>query len=96
MRELFVYYRMRSPNAVAARTAVENLQAALREQVPGLRARLLCRDDRPGEPQTWMETYAAPGGIDAATHARIEAQAVALLPMIDGPRHTEMFTACAS
>jgi hypothetical protein len=96
MSELFVYYRVHSPNAAAARAEVARLQAALREQMPGLHARLLCRDDRPGEPQTWMETYASPGGIDDVMQSRIETQARALLPMLDGPRHTEVFTACAS
>ena len=43
-----------------------------------------------------METYASPGGIDAVMQSRIETQARALLPMLDGPRHTEVFTACAS
>ena len=96
MRELFVYYRVPSMNAVVARVAVQQLQTALREQVPTLQARLLWRDERSSEPQTWMETYAIEGGIGTDLQARIEAQAQTLLPMIDGPRHIEVFTPCVS
>ena len=96
MRELFIYYRVRSMNVATARVAVEQLQTALREQIPTLQARLLCRDERSAEPQTWMETYAIAGGIGTDLQARIEAQAQVLLPIIDGPRHTEVFAPCAS
>jgi len=96
MRELFIYYRVRSMNVAAARVAVEQLHTALREQVPTLQARLLCRDELSGEPQTWMETYTIDGGIGTDLQTRIEAQAQALLPMIEGPRHTEVFASCAS
>ena len=97
MRELFIYYRVRSAQARAAKTVVQDLHAALRAQRPGLTARLLCRAEGAADaPQTWMETYAIDGGVDAALQARIEALAQPLLPLIDGARHTESFTACAS
>ncbi len=96
-RELFVWYRVASDRAVAARAEVDAMQRALEAQCPGLRARLLVRDDR-SEPETWMETYAmvddpARGtlAIDDAMTARIASAAAALLPMIAGDRHVEVF-----
>ena len=96
-RELFVYYRVAAASACSARTAVEALQAALRDAHPGLEARLLRRrDDGPaGGVETWMETYARPGspqGVDAALQRAIEDRAaVALAAFVDGVRHVEAF-----
>ena len=94
MRELFVYYRVRAIDVVAARDAVSSMQNELRSAHPGLRARLLRREN--ADSQTWMETYSlATGstGIDADLEARIEARAASLLRFIDGPRHVESFSA---
>ena len=55
MRELFVYYRVRSAQASAALAAVQALQAALRDEVPGLAARVLRRPAEADGLQTWME-----------------------------------------
>jgi Domain of unknown function (DUF4936) len=101
MRELFVYYRVRADQAEAALGVVRDLQARLSEQHPGLIARLLRRPETRDGTQTWMEAYAvdaahAPVGIDASLQAAIEAEAVTLQPWLDGPRHTEVFVACAS
>jgi quinol monooxygenase YgiN len=96
MRELFVYYRVRSDNAAAAHAAVQRLQAQLRHDDPHLSARLLRRPEEENGLQTWMEIYADEAGITEAMQARIEASAHALLPFIDGSRHTEVFIACAS
>ena len=101
MRELFVYYRVRSADAATALAAVQELQASLREIHPGLVARLLRRPEDVDASQTWMETYATdprrdPAGVSPQLQAAIEAQAGAMLPPLAGPRHTEVFVACAS
>jgi len=99
VRELFIYYRVRAGDAAAALAAVQRLHVELRERWPGLRARLLQRPETDEDLLTWMETYATDpgtGGIDAAMQAHIEARASALLPLIQGLRHTEVFTACVS
>lgn len=96
MNELFIYYRARPERAPAVQAAVAQLHARLRAQHPALVARLL---QRPGEDkglQTWMETYASDAGIGSDLQAQIEEQAHALLPLIEGPRHVEVFIACAS
>jgi len=104
MRELFIYYRLRSIDAEAARGLVIEFQAQLRTQYPQLMTRLLHRpgpDDEAGEQQTWMETYSTdpmrePAGVTAELQTEIEARAAVLAPLLDGPRHTEVFTACVS
>ncbi|HSC64047.1 MAG TPA: DUF4936 family protein [Caldimonas sp.] len=99
-RELFVWYRVRREHAREARAAVAALQRSLRDEWPGLQARLLVRDG--DETSTWMETYALPtpstadeGGIDEAIEAAITAAARPLERLIDGPRHTEAFAVVA-
>jgi hypothetical protein len=59
MRELFVYYRVRTADSALASVAAQAMQAQLRTRHPELIARLLCRPDTGGGEQTWMETYAA-------------------------------------
>ena len=101
MRELYVYYRV--PAHAVARTEVEvrALQADLRNAHPGLRARWLRRPAEADAAQTWMEIYAvdpsvAPLGIDADLEQAIAASAARCLTAIEGPRHVEVFLACAS
>ena len=97
MRELYVYYRVPDDAAAAAAREVAAVQDELRAAWPGLEARLLRRPDSSGGQQTWMETYArAPAGVDAAVQADIEARAARLLTHVAGPRHVEVFLACAS
>ena len=107
MRELFVYYRVPSIDALAAQALVHGFHERLLSLHPHLNARLLCRSDEADEAdetgawQTWMETYSTdpmrePAGITAEIQSDIEAHARVLLPLIDGPRHTEVFIACAS
>jgi Domain of unknown function (DUF4936) len=98
MRELFVYYRARSNDAPALEAAVQAMQARLRAEHPALTTRLLRRPDENGGLQTWMETYSTTriGGVTPGLQTHIEAQALALAPLIDGPRHIEVFIACAS
>ncbi len=104
MRELFIYYRAKVDDAPALQAAVAELHANLRSRFPGLQARLLRRPEAADGLHTWMETYAlpssadhaAPRGISDALHAQIEQEARATLSAwIVGPRHVELFDACA-
>jgi hypothetical protein len=90
-RQLFVYWRVPHASVDAALAAVHAAQARLRDDWPGLDARVYQRSDLAPE-ATVMETYETPGGIDAAGQARIDArlaQALAALPV--GTRHVEAF-----
>ena len=94
MRELFIYYRLRSDLADTALVAVRGFQEKLRERHPRLIARLLRRPDEGDGWQTWMETYSTIEGITIELQAEIESAADVLQPMLNGPRHTEVFIAC--
>ena len=97
MRELYVYYRVAPADAAAAETGVLTLQRRLREEHAGLQARLLRRPELHNGFETWMETYSCngQGGVTPAQQAAIESAAAALSACIAGPRHTEVFIACA-
>jgi len=97
VRELFVWYRVRADRIAEARLAVRAMQDALAARWPGLRPRLLTRDDG-GAGQTWMETYSRnagaasqAAGIDAAIEQAIVAAALPLGALLDGARHVEAF-----
>lgn len=94
MRELFIYYRCPAAADAAVQQAALAMQARLCARHPALQARLLRRPPS-GPATTWMEVYAAPGGVDEALAADIEAEAAALGPWLEGPRHVEVFHACA-
>ena len=102
MRELFIYYRIRSEDTASARAAVVEFQAELCRQHPHLQARFLCRPETIDNRQTWMETYStdpmqAPAGITAALQADIESSASSMAHhCVEGSRHTEVFIACVS
>ena len=97
MRELYVYYRVPDGAAEAAAPEVATLHAELRAAWPGLDARLLRRPEASAGQQTWMEIYTrAPAGVDPALQADIEARAARVLTCVAGPRHVEVFLACAS
>ena len=95
MDELFIYYRVRSADAPAAQAAVAQFQARLRTDYPRLIARLLRRPIEENGLQTWMEIYASDDGIEDAMRIDIENRALALSPVLAGPRHTEVFIPCA-
>lgn len=101
MRELFIYYRLRSIDAAAAHAAVQTFQAELRARCPALIARLLRRIEANDGCQTWMEAYATDplrdaAGISPEMQTDIEARARVLAPLLAGPRHIEVFVACGS
>lgn len=94
--ELYVYYRIRTPQRVLAWQAVCDLQNELRLAHPGLQTRVLCRTDSVTQVQTWMEVYRMdPSGVSAHVQADIHSRAHALAPWIDGQRHVEVFVPCA-
>jgi Domain of unknown function (DUF4936) len=97
MRELFIYYRVHPTQASAALDAVQRVQLDLMRRHPGLTARLLRREPESevvtDALQTWMETYALDAGTEGVTPT-LQAEIAALsveLPMIQGPRHVEVF-----
>ena len=90
MNDLYIYYRVRDDRAAQLLVRVRAMQAALAaaHRIIGQIKR------RPGSQeglQTWMEIYTAIGsGFDAVLeHAVRDA---ALAELIEGPRHTEVFT----
>lgn len=91
-RALFVYWRVDPAALPAVRAAVHRAQAALAGDWPGLQVRLWERVDGTSGSATVMETYAAPGGIDAAGQARIDAT---MAPCVPAPRHVEAFVPAA-
>ena len=101
MRELYVYYRVPADAVTRTEREVRALQADLRKAHPELRARWLRRPAEPDVPQTWMEVYAtdpsfAPDGVNADLEQAIVTSAARCLTGIEGPRHVEVFFACAS
>jgi hypothetical protein len=98
VRELFIYYRATQENASALHAEVSRMQTELRARHPGLQTRLLRRPVAADGLHTWMETYAAPShpnGISDELQRAIEMAAAPLASLIEGPRHTEGFDACA-
>jgi hypothetical protein len=97
-RRLYVYYRVAAPDLGACVLAVRAFQAELCRTHPDLLCALLQRpegDDAAGR-RTLMETYARPGGIDAALQAHIaQAAATALALLVTDARHVEVFEPCA-
>ena len=94
MRELYVYYRVRTADAAAARRDIEALQEGLRATHAGLEARLLRRPQASDGLETWMEVYARPSdaaGVSEALQADIEARAAGCRTHLEGPRHVEVF-----
>ncbi|MES2899368.1 MAG: DUF4936 family protein [Pseudomonadota bacterium] len=90
MVDLYIYYRVRDAQAGELARRVRSMQTelALATGVAGLVKR------RPGSPdgvQTWMEIYNDTGaGFDAALGSAV--RLAALSELIDGERHTEVFT----
>lgn len=90
MADLYIYYRVADAHAAQLAPRVLAMQAALAAQ-HGIAGQLKRRPESADGRQTWMEVYPATGaGFDAALHAAVHA--AALSELIDGPRHTEVFT----
>jgi hypothetical protein len=102
MRELFIYYRLRSSDAPAARRVVQEFQSRLCKRYPQLVARLLSRPEQAHGIETWMETYStdparAPcAGVSVELQSDIETHALVLTPLLTSTRHIEVFVTCVS
>lgn len=93
-RELYVYWKAPGAASAQARALVGELQRGLRERHPGLAARLLRRPEESKGLVTWMEVYAAPGGITPALQAEIDAAAAGAMQALGvEARHVEVFDA---
>ena len=90
-RQLFVYYQVNQADLDQALTAVRSAQAALLLRHANLTAALWRRPGVRDQQVTLMETYTAPGGLDAALAADIEQQAEAGAAWRCGQRHCEWF-----
>lgn len=105
-RRIFVYYRVAPDAEAAAVAAVQRAQAELRRRFEGLATELLRRPADPAAPVpgpvTLMETYAMDvrlraAGVDEPLQAMIEKMLQPVLAgVLAGPRHVEVFEACAS
>ena len=90
MNDLYIYYRVPDAHAASLAPRVLAMQALLHaaHRVQGQLKR------RPGSTdglQTWMEIYpGADASFDAALTAAV--REAALCQLIDGNRHTEIFT----
>jgi Domain of unknown function (DUF4936) len=104
-RELYIYWRVATPQLAAALQATQHMQQQLQGQHPGLQARLLVRLEEKttavagaAAHSTVMETYRTRGGITPTLQAAIAAAAQQFLhPWLVadsnglGQRHVEVF-----
>jgi hypothetical protein len=86
MFDLYVYYKVREDNAARLAPLVRKMQSRLAAPAQ-LKRRPQARDGL----QTWMEVYP---GVDAAFEQSLDAAVheAGIAGLIDGPRHTEVFT----
>ena len=90
MADLYIYYQVRDEHAAALAPRVRAMQAALAAR-HGVAGQLKRRPEARDGLQTWMEIYPATGaGFDAALGSAV--QEAALSELIEGKRHTEVFT----
>ncbi len=86
LMDLYVYYRVRSDDAIRLQPQVEAMQRALARS-HHVQCLLKRRPEETEGRQTWMEIYLdAPEGFASAL-----AGAAASLALIDGDRHVETF-----
>jgi hypothetical protein len=90
MTDLYVYYKVRAENAARLEPLVRAMQARL-AAIHGVAGQVKRRPLANDGVQTWMEVYPAAGEAFNAALADAERQA-GLAGLIDGPRHTEVFT----
>ena len=84
--DLYVYYRVRSDDAIRLQPQVEAMQRTLSHSYP-VQAALKRRPEENDGRQTWMEIYLnVPEGFASVLNG-----AAAALTLIDGDRHVEAF-----
>jgi Domain of unknown function (DUF4936) len=89
MIDLYVYYKVREPDAAALAPRVRAMQAELAAS-HGLAVQLKRRPDSRDGMQTWMEVY--PGAADAfADDLARAASRAGLDALTAGPRRAEVF-----
>jgi hypothetical protein len=96
MIDLYVYYKVRSDRAAQLEPLVRAMQARL-ASAHGVSAQLKRRPGESDGMQTWMEVYPSVSAGFSDLLAQAELGTV-LAGLIDGARHTEVFTdltACA-
>lgn len=90
MADLYIYYRVLDEHAALLAPRVLAMQARL-AAAHAVSGQLKRRPGAADGLQTWMEIYPATGaGFDVALAAAV--QDAALSDLIDGKRHTEVFT----
>jgi hypothetical protein len=99
--ELFIYYRLSSAHAAAAKAEVMRWQRELDASHPGLCSGLLMRPGESDGLQTWMETYTTnePSRLnlaEGALRAQIECGPMELQALTVGARNVEAFIRCVS
>ena len=96
MADLYVYYKVRLDNTARLELLVRAMQSRLAAQ-HGVAVQVKRRPEAKDGMQTWMEVYPAVDNDFTAALAQA-VRAAGLADLIEGPRHTEMFTdltACA-
>jgi hypothetical protein len=90
MIDLYVYYKVREPDAAALAPRVRALQAQVAQQ-HGVQAQLKRRPEVRDGLQTWMEVYP---GVAAGFPAQLDTAAAGagIDALIAGPRRAEIFT----
>lgn len=90
MNDLYVYYRVRDARAAQLLQRLRAMHAALAD-AHGIIGQIKRRPGSHEGVQTWMEIYPSTGGgFDAVLERAV--RDAALAELIDGPRHTEVFT----
>jgi hypothetical protein len=90
MNDLYVYYKVRDEHASQLELRLRMMQAELGLST-GIYGELKRRPEAKNGVQTWMECYLATDtGFDAALASA--AQHAEISHLIDGERHTEVFT----
>jgi hypothetical protein len=96
MNDLYIYYKVRAEHADQLEMHLRIMQAEIGAHT-GVYGDVKRRPEAKDGVQTWMESYlATPAGFEAALAAAV--QEACILSLIDGARHTEIFTdlqACA-
>jgi hypothetical protein len=90
MVDLYIYYQVRNEHAARLEPLVRSMQAGFALS-HGVQAQLKRRPETTNGLQTWMEVYPA---TDEAFVTLLEAagSGAAIAALIEGRRHTEIFT----
>jgi len=90
MFEFYIYYQVSDAHAPRLQVLVRTMQAALAAE-HGVGTGLKCRPESDQGLQTWMEIYTGAGpAFGAALDAAADAAGINAL--VEGRRHTEVFT----